>query len=77
MIGMTNSTSSNKQLPLVSKTENLLFVYLVGKHLMQHPHNLRAGRVPDKMHRVVLVPHRIVPCTKIRTAISHVRTNGK
>ena len=65
MIGMTNSTSSDKQLPLVSKTENVLFVYLVGKHLMQHPHNLRASRVPDKMHWVVLVPHRIVPCTKI------------
>lgn len=66
MIGMTNSTSS---IPLVSKGENLSFVYLVGKHLMQHPHNLCASRVPDKMHRAVLVPRRIVPCTKIRTAM--------
>jgi hypothetical protein len=29
---------------------------------MQHPHNLCAGRMPDKVHRVLLVPHRIVPC---------------
>jgi len=29
---------------------------------MQHPHNLSACRVPDKVHGVLLVPHRIVPC---------------
>jgi hypothetical protein len=34
--------------------------YLVGKHLMQHPHNLHAGRVPNEVNRVLIIPHRVV-----------------
>jgi hypothetical protein len=35
-------------------------VYLVGKHLMQQPHNLRTGRVPNEVNRVLIIPHRVV-----------------
>lgn len=43
--------------------------YLVGKHLVQHPHNLRTGRVPNKVNRVLVIPDRIVACTQLEQQI--------
>lgn len=39
--------------------------YLVRKHLLQHPGDLNARRVPHEMNRMVFIPRRIVACTPI------------
>jgi hypothetical protein len=51
---------------------------LIGKHLMQHPHNLHAGRVPDKVHRVLLVPDRVMSWgAQLQSQLAKSRYNSK